>query len=133
MKGLLGYGTVALVLVGVASMRGAAHGKDITSVQALKPVAASNGNAENGKRIYNKDGCYECHGVQGQGTPVTGPRLGPDPVPFEFFVSYVRKPARNMPPFTEKVLSDKDLADIYAFLQSLPHPPAEKTIPILQY
>ena len=133
MKTLFGYGTVALGLVGASLMLSAAHGKAITLVQAPKPIAASGGNAENGKRLYNKDGCYECHGLQGQGSPFTGPRIGPNPVPFEFFASYLRKPAGNMPPYTEKVLSDKELADIYAFLQSLPHPPAAKTIQILQY
>jgi hypothetical protein len=29
-----------------------------------------------------------------------------------------------MPPYTTKVLSDTDLADIYAFLQSVPAAPA---------
>jgi hypothetical protein len=36
-----------------------------------------------------------------------------------------------MPPYTAKVLSDKDLADIYAFLQSLQQPPTAKDIPLL--
>jgi hypothetical protein len=37
-----------------------------------------------------------------------------------------------MPPFTAKVTSDADLADIYAFLQSLPHPPKADSIPALK-
>jgi len=36
-----------------------------------------------------------------------------------------------MPPYTAKVLSDKDLADIYAFLQSVAKPPDTKSIPLL--
>jgi ubiquinol-cytochrome c reductase cytochrome c subunit len=44
---------------------------------------------------------------------------------------YVRKPKGEMPPYTSKVVSDQELADIYAFLQSRPNPPAVKNIPIL--
>jgi mono/diheme cytochrome c family protein len=45
---------------------------------------------------------------------------------------YVRKPTGGMPPYTAKVMSDQELADIYAFLQSRPHPPSAKNIPILK-
>jgi len=37
-----------------------------------------------------------------------------------------------MPPYTAKVVSDKDLADIYAFLQSAKQPPPVKDIPLLK-
>ena len=36
-----------------------------------------------------------------------------------------------MPAFTEKVLSDAELTDIYAYLQSVPAPKAVKDIPLL--
>ena len=36
-----------------------------------------------------------------------------------------------MPPYTDKVLSNQELADIYAFLQARPRPPAVDTIPQL--
>jgi hypothetical protein len=36
-----------------------------------------------------------------------------------------------MPPYTAKVLTDAELADIQAFLEALPVPPAAKTIPLL--
>ncbi|MGH9375448.1 MAG: c-type cytochrome, partial [Terriglobia bacterium] len=85
----------------------------------------------NGRRLFKKDGCYECHGFEAQGSPTTGPRLGPDPIPLEVLIQYVRKPTGQMPPYTDKVISDKELADIYAFLKSLPQPPAAKTIPLL--
>ena len=98
------------------------------ATQASKPSGAPAGNAENGKRVYTKYGCYECHGREGQGSTMTGPRLGPNPVPFEVFASYVRKPTREMPPYTAKVVSDQELADIYAFLQSRPHPPTARPL-----
>ena len=65
-----------------------------------------------------------------QGGP-QGPRLGPNPIPQPRFVAYVRNPSGDMPPFTAKVISDDDLAKIYAFLQSRPAPPPVKDIPLL--
>src|SRR5262245_34411632 len=83
-----------------------------------------------GAALYKKNGCYECHVNDGQGGP-QGPRLGPNPIPLPRFVAYVRNPAGDMPPFTAKVISDDDLAKIYAFLQSRPLPPQVKDIPLL--
>ena len=100
------------------------------AAQESKPSAAPAGNAENGKRLFVKNGCYQCHGREGQGSIVTGPRIAPDPVPFDVLSGYVRKPTGEMPPYTAKVVSDQELADIYAFLQSRPHPPAAKDTPI---
>lgn len=98
--------------------------------QTSAPKPAKAGNAENGKRLYTKYGCFECHGRAGQGSTTSGPRLGPDPIPLSSFVWYVRNPTGQMPPYTEKVASDQDLADIHAFLESLPHPPDAKTVPL---
>ena len=79
--------------------------------------------AENGKRLYIKYGCYECHGIEGQGGGSAGPRIGPDPLPLAALIAYVREPTREMPPYTDKVVTDKELREIYEFLKSLPHPP----------
>ena len=45
------------------------------------------GNAQNGKKIFSSDGCYECHGYAGQGGSA-GARLAPRPVPFAAFSKY---------------------------------------------
>ena len=37
-----------------------------------------------------------------------------------------------MPPYTAKVLSDSDLADIYAFVKSVPQPPKLDAVPLLK-
>jgi hypothetical protein len=36
-----------------------------------------------------------------------------------------------MPPYAEKFLPEKDVVDIYAFLSSVPQPPALDSIPLL--
>jgi mono/diheme cytochrome c family protein len=92
--------------------------------------AAHAASAENGKKVYMAVGCWGCHGMVGQGG-VTGPKLAPDPMPYETFVSFVRTTNRTMPPYREPVLSNADLADIYAYMQSLPKPADYKSIPLL--
>jgi ubiquinol-cytochrome c reductase cytochrome c subunit len=96
-----------------------------------RPEAPVHGDAKNGKRLYDAYGCYECHGGQGQGSPLSGPRIAPDPMHFGSFVRYIRKPSGQMPPYTSKVTTDAQLADMYAFLQSIPRPPDAKKIPLL--
>ena len=86
--------------------------------------------AENGKKVYMQVGCWGCHGTLGQGG-VTGPKLAPDPMPYETFAAFVRTTNRAMPPYREPVLSNADLADIYAYMQSVPKPADYKTIPLL--
>jgi len=93
---------------------------------------ASSGNAQNGKKIYVSDGCYGCHGGEGQGATSTGgTRIGPPQIPVEAFMSYVRHPANRMPPYTSKAMPDQDLVDVYAFLKTIPLPPKGKDIPLL--
>src|SRR3981081_4394916 len=81
--------------------------------------AATAGNMQNGKKIFTSNGCYECHGLQGQGATQTGgARIGPPQLSFESFQRYVRQPTNQMPPYTSKAVPDQDLADIYAFLKT---------------
>ena len=98
----------------------------------IPSTSAPAGSAENGRKLFENYGCYQCHGREAQGGLGTGPRLGPKPIAFAAVQRYVRQPSGQMPPYTAKVVSDKDLADIYAFLQSVKQPPAVKEIPLLK-
>ncbi len=100
------------------------------AVTAL-PCVANAASAEHGKQVFMQKGCWQCHGTQGQGA-VTGPRLAPDPMPFEALAGFVRSSNRNMPPYREAVLSDADLVDLYAYLQSVPKAVDVKSTPLLQ-
>jgi len=93
-------------------------------------AAVPSGDAEKGKALFVKNGCYQCHNYEGQGGSA-GARLAPNPLPFRGFVDYVRSPRGEMPPYTAKVMSDQDLADVHAFLRSRPRPPAVASIPLL--
>ena len=59
------------------------------------------------------------------------PPLDKTQMPFEGFKMVVRESMRDMPAFVEAVLSDKDLIDVYAFLQTLPARRPAKDIAIL--
>lgn len=100
--------------------------------------AAPAGNAANGKTVFIRAGCYACHGSMGQGGP--GGRLAPNVIPNAIFTKYVRNGKANpgadrnwsgMPPFSNKFISDSDLADISAYLASIQTPPPVKSIPLL--
>ncbi len=103
------------------------------SAAALAQNAAPAGNAANGKKIYMADGCYQCHGTVGQGGRTTGPHIAPNPIPYEAFAQQLRQPSNVMPPYTAKVLPDKEMADIYAYLSSIPPLPQLKDVAILNH
>ncbi len=88
------------------------------------------GNAESGKKLFTAYACYQCHGYLGQGSNA-GARLAPKPLPLAAMIAYVRKPTGQMPPVTAKVVSDAELADIRAYLETIPAPPDVKTIKLL--
>jgi mono/diheme cytochrome c family protein len=129
--GLLAFLACAVLLTSAA--RGAFTQAPGAAPKADKPTVADKapaGNAQNGKQLFTADGCYECHGRAAQGG--AGPRLGPHPLPLAAIITYIRQPTAQMPPYTAKVISDAEIADIYAFLQLMPDPPKVDTIPLLR-
>jgi ubiquinol-cytochrome c reductase cytochrome c subunit len=95
--------------------------------------AALAASAEKGKALFVQHGCWQCHGFVGQGSVASsgGKVLAPNPLPWEAFSAFVRSTNRAMPPFSEKILPNGDLADIYAYLQSVPKTADYNTIPLL--
>src|SRR5690349_15649361 len=115
--------TTTRVLLVVAAA--ATIGRVMLAAQAQPqpaPPAAAASSIERGRLGFVKVGCAQCHGREAQGSPTTGPRLGPNSLPYQAFSRYVRAPRLQMPPYTEKILSDAVLADLYAFVQSRPKP-----------
>ena len=94
-------------------------------------AALAAGDAAKGKENFLKYGCWQCHGTMGQGSPVSGPKLAPDPIPLEAMSSFIRNSRRAMPPYRVEVLPEADLEDIHAYLSSVPKPADYKTIPLL--
>src|SRR6188474_93214 len=89
------------------------------------------GDGANGKRIYMRNGCYQCHGTVGQGG-LAGARLAQTKMTLTAFTAFVRNPPPgSMPPYRAKVMSDQELADVFAYVQSVPPPVPLANIPIL--
>jgi mono/diheme cytochrome c family protein len=88
---------------------------------------------EKGKAAFIKNGCWQCHDFAGEGSIATsgGRVIARTQLPLDAFKSFVRNTNGPMPPFRPAVLSDGDLDDIYAYLQSLPQPKAVSDIPLL--
>ncbi len=98
----------------------------ITALAQTKP-----GDPANGKRLFERNGCYQCHGYVGQGG-VAGARLAQTRLTQIAFMAYVRNPASGgMPPYRAKVMSDQELADVYAHIKTFPEPKPVKDIPLL--
>jgi mono/diheme cytochrome c family protein len=107
----------------------------VLSVGALTAARAQDappGDAIEGKRLYLAVGCFTCHGRSGQGGAMNGPApvLAKTQMPFEGFKGQLRSPVNDMPAYSEKVMTDKQVADIYAFVESLPGPRSTKDMKI---
>jgi mono/diheme cytochrome c family protein len=106
------------------------------SLHAQSQQAAPAGNAARGKAAFMNAGCYTCHGTDGHGG--AGARLTPKPRAQAAFMAYVRSGRRGwsvaggMPAYPPSFLSDAALADIYAYILSIPPPPAVSEIPLLK-
>lgn len=101
--------------------------------QSSKPARPS---AANGKTVFMRVGCYTCHGTVGQGG--AGARLAPNTMPLAAMQVWVRGGSpgwsigRGMPAFPAAVISDSELADVQAYLASLPPPPKPDDIALLK-
>ncbi len=100
------------------------------------PAYAQNiasGDATRGKDIYMRDACYTCHGTTGASTSFVGPKLAHAGLTATRILRQLRQPQAQMPAYTEKVLSDKDAADLIAYVLSLSQgaAPSGKDIPLL--
>ena len=104
---------------------------------AIAPAAqeppAIEGDAANGAQLFTDYTCYGCHGYTGE--TGRGPRLNPPRLRQAQFIAYLRNPPnpRQMPPYRQDEVSDEKLADIYAYLVSLPSAsPEAEDIPVLR-
>jgi len=99
---------------------------------ALAQDKAPAGSAERGKQLYVELACYSCHALYGQGGGRGAwPKISRPIMPWSAFIGLIRRPPRDMPAYTQRWVSDQEVADIYAYLTSLKPSPAVKDIPLL--
>ena len=96
----------------------------------VKPPA---GNTGNGRLLFTKMACQYCHGTEGQGSIAgVGPRIALVSRSYDSFARYVRRPTGRMTAYSEKILPEPELIDIYAFLRALPAARPVGEIPLLE-
>lgn len=81
---------------------------------------APSGDVARGELQYRSFGCWQCHGTTGAGGGWQGPKLAPTPLPFVAFATQLRRPRAQMPHYPATLLTERDVADIYAYLRSIP-------------
>src|SRR5579863_7157304 len=98
-------------------------------VASLANAQSPAGDAKHGKELFLNYACYSCHSFDGHGG--AGARLVPMPLNQTAFIAFVRNAGR-MPSYSSKILPDTQLADIYAYIKTLPVSPEAKSIPLIQ-
>ena len=89
------------------------------------------GDSVEGKRLFLTYGCYQCHGTTGAGGGIAGPKLAPNPLPLEALKAKLRTASGRMPVYTAALVTDAQIADISAYLQSIPSGKSAADIPLL--
>jgi mono/diheme cytochrome c family protein len=112
----------------------------VTAFAGAVAAQGSAGDTARGKQLYYVNGCYGCHGFNGQ----TGARNlvganSPTLATPESFVAFLRQrgsfqpmtPSTRMPRFSEKAISDPQARDIYAYIKTFKlDAPDVKDIPV---
>ncbi len=102
----------------------------VLASSALASAQETAGNAERGETLFTSTyKCYACHGYDAQ----TGQRrLKPMNYTQEGFITYVQNsPLPLMPAYPD--VSDSDLADVYAYILTIPvDAPDVAELPLLQ-
>jgi mono/diheme cytochrome c family protein len=125
-KNSTGYWLAAAALVLAGSLNAQQRSGSAGVPNKPAPTSPVTGNAVAGKKLFYSYGCYACHGYNGE----TGARafvgnwghLATE----QEFVTFLRGrvnvapvvPSDRMPNFSEKVLSDKNADDLYAYIRS---------------
>ena len=105
----------------------------IAGAATAASAQAPRGSIERGRQAYLAMGCHACHGSVGQGGERgAGPKIAPNPFPFEAFAFQVRRPRSSMPRYPAEHLTDQQMADIYAYVASIKPGKGAKDIPLLR-
>jgi mono/diheme cytochrome c family protein len=115
-----------LIIAAASVLAAQNRGGGAPTGNATPPTTPVTGNAANGKALYYSNGCYGCHGFNGEtGRAFVGnwtSNLGSE----ENFTRFLRAranvapatPSTSMPNFPESALNDKQVKDIYAYIRS---------------
>ncbi len=99
---------------------------------ALSQSAAA-GDAAKGKQAYLNVECHTCHGRVGEGGNFMypAPPLAGLDMPAQALQAFLRAAPNDMPSYAPTILTNDDIANIDAFLHSLPGRRDPKDFPLL--
>lgn len=89
-----------------------------TPTVADLPPPVSKGDPANGRALFLSLGCASCHRTDGSG--FIGPRIANTALSFRQVLNQVRHPREAMPAFSDTIVNDQQVLDIYTYLKSLP-------------
>jgi len=90
------------------------------AIVAVPAFAQGGGDPVKGKAAWDANNCKSCHGANGEGK-FAGPRAGDGKTAADW-IKQARTPRQNMPTFDEKHISDADITDMWAYMQTLTKP-----------
>ena len=110
-----------------------APGFDADDRLGIGPAGRASGNAEHGKKLYQRDRLLSVPRPGGPGRADDGPARVTHGIcrSTASSISSVIPPTRCRP-MKRPIVSDKDAADIYAYLRQMPAPPDPNSIPLLK-
>ena len=120
--------TTALI---AASALATSLGSAPSSAQVVHESAGIGTGSARGQGLYVAQGCYQCHGFNGQGSVMSGPALTPMRRSSQDFQAYVRAPSGVMPAYSSTILPDADLAAINAYVAAFAIAQTTRDIPLL--
>lgn len=87
--------------------------------------------AKKGAALYERYGCWQCHGYTGQtGNAAT---LVTSALNATGFMNYIRNPrTAGMPLYSAKMVPDTEAADLFAYIKTFKKPAEVRDIPLLQ-
>jgi len=119
---------VMSVAAGAQNQAPAGRGGAPAAAAPAGPAPA--GNVQIGQKLFSTYYCYSCHGSDGQGG--AGVRLmSPNTPNYNQFRTVLRKGSGGMPPYRSAVVPDAEVADLYAYVKSIPAPKSARDIPML--
>jgi mono/diheme cytochrome c family protein len=113
--------TAALISASPSSAASTTAGSATTAASSSAGASAPAGTAaQAGRALFVSNGCSACHGDQAQGN--IGPPIAGTGLTFAEVLHQVRQPKGQMPPFSPQQVSDAQVQQIYAYLESLGPP-----------
>ncbi len=95
-------------------------GEPDAAPQTAEPPGGGEPDVARGEDIFFANGCAACHGDNGQGG--IGPTIASTKMSLDDVIAQYRNPRGIMPPFDASRVSDAEVNDVYAWLQTLPLP-----------